>query len=303
MTPNMPDWFRSAAVLATAFVTVAVVTIGLSAIIVPTTAGSAPGVDGAGGPTDGPASSSGQTTVTAIGGTLAMSGDRDAAFTLTHEEPGERYALAGEDGRIFFEGDPLAVAKISFDGLEFFLDPDECTVTAGERHDPTGVAAAHVRCEEIADVRDNGVVTIDGTIGVAANLLGLRGDLPESGGTVHLGDETFTFEFAAMTIPGGSFVPSGIYAGTLFDPESEAVITFSYNPQDHAMVLSEIAYQGDVVQIPPGACSVTTEDIGLLNPHTRVANMTVRCAAVDIPALGSVPVDGSLIVELIDPAG
>ena len=32
MTPNMPDWFRSAAVLGTAFVTVAVVTIGLAAL-------------------------------------------------------------------------------------------------------------------------------------------------------------------------------------------------------------------------------------------------------------------------------
>jgi hypothetical protein len=302
MTLNMPDWFRSAAVLGAAFVTVAVLTIGLAAIIVPTAAVSTPEMDGSGAP-DGPASSSGTAAVTAIGGTLAVTGDRDAAFTLTSEEPGERYALSGEDGRVIFARDPLTVAQISFDGLEFFLDPDECTVTAGERHDPTGVAAAHVRCEEIADVRDNGAVTIDGTIGIAANLLGLRGDLPESGGTVQLGDETFTFEFAAMTIPGGGFVPSGIYAGTLFDPESEAVITFSYNPQDHSMVLSEVAYRGDVVQVPPGACSVTTEDIGLLNPHTRVADMTVRCAAVEIPALGTVPLDGSLIVELSDPPG
>jgi hypothetical protein len=302
MTPNMPDWFRSAAVLGAAFVTVAVVTIGLAALIVPNPAVSAQGSQppAAGG---GPGPSGDPSTVTAVGGTLAVSGDREASFTLDRESVRDRYALEGEDGRIIFEGEPLSVGQISYDGLEFFLDPTDCTVTPGERHDPTGVAGAHVRCEEIADVRDNGVITLDGTVGIAADLLGLRGDLPESGGTVAVGDESFTFGFAAMTIPSGANIPTGIYAGTLFDPESEAVISFSYDPQTHAMVLSEIAYAGDVVQVPAGACSVNAEEIGLLNPHTRVADMTVYCAAVDVPSPGTVPVDGSLVVELSEPPG
>lgn len=302
MTLDMPDWFRSAAVLGAAFVTVAVVTIGVADLIVPNPAVSAQGSEPptAGG---GAGASGDPSTVTSVGGTLAVSGDREATFTLVRESLRDRYALEGEDGRIIFEGEPLTIGQISYDGLEFFLDPDECEITPGERHDATGVAGAHVRCDSIADVRDNGVITLDGTVGIAADLLGLRGDLPESGGTVQVGDETFTFGFAAMTIPTGANIPAGIYAGTLFDPESEGVITFSYDPQTHAMVLAEIAYGGDAVQVPAGACSVNTEEIGLLNPHTRVADMTVHCAAVDVPALGTVPVDGSLIVELSEPPG
>ena len=302
MTPNMPDWFRSAAVLGTAFVTVALVTIGLAALIVPNPAASAQGSQPPAGASGGAVPSGDLSTVTAIGGTLAVSGDREASFGLSRESVSDRYALEGEDGRIIFDGDPLAVAQISYDGLEFFLDPGDCEITPGERHDTTGIAGAHVRCEEIADVRDKGVVTIDGNVGIAADLLGLRGDLPESGGTVAVGDETFTFGFAAMTIPSGTGF-SGIFAGTLFDPESEAVFTFSYDPQNHTMVLAEIAYAGDVVQVPAGACSVGTEEIGLLNPHTRVADMTVHCAAVEVPSLGTVPVEGSLIVELSEPPG
>lgn len=302
MTPKMPDWFRSVAVLGMAFVAVAVVTVGLAFVIVPKPAASAPdGGASRDGASSGAVPSSSTSSVTAIGGTLAVTGDREAAFTLDREDLSDRYALAGGQGRVIFEhADPLEVAQISYDGLEFVLDPGECELTPGERHDPTGVAAAHLRCAEIADVRDDGVITIEGTVGVAADYLGLRGDLPQSGGTVQMGDETFTFGFAAMTIPSsGNF--SGIFAGTLFDPESEAVITFSYDPQGHTMLLSEIAYGGDVVQVPASACSVTTEEIGLLNPHTRVADMTVRCAAVEIPALGTVPVDGDLIVELSEP--
>ena len=297
----MPDWFRSVTVLGMAFAAVAVVTVGLAFVIVPNPAASAPG---AGAPPDGGSGGalpSSGTAVTAIGGTLAVTGDREGSFTVDREDLSDRYALAGQDGRIIFEiADPLDVAQISYDGLEFFLDAGGCELTPGERHDPTGVAAAHLRCEEIADVRDNGVISIDGTVGIAADLLGLRGDLPESGGTVQMGDETFTFQFAAMTIPTSGNL-SGIFAGTLFDPDSEAVISFSYDPQQHAMHLTEIAYAGDVVQVPASACSVTTDEIGLLNPHTRVADMTVRCASVEIPALGTVPVEGDLIVELSEP--
>ena len=299
----MNDWFRSLSILGIAFGGVVVLTFGLAAVIVPGASGSARGPGSApdasasgGDPVDGP--------LTAIGGTLAVSGDREGSLVLDREEVGERYALSGRDGQVSFEaGNPLTVAQISYDGLDFFVDADECELTPGERHDPTGVASAHLICANIEDVRDNGIVTIQGHVGVAADLLGLRGDLPESGGTLELGGETLTFQYAAMTIPSNSRF-SGIYAGQLLDPEAKTVLTFTYDPQNHAMVLSELAYAArQPVQLPASACSVTTNDIGLLNPHTRVAEMAIRCAAIEVPDLGTVPLEGTLIVELSEPPG
>ncbi|HEX7172662.1 MAG TPA: hypothetical protein VF365_08655 [Candidatus Limnocylindria bacterium] len=302
----MADWFRSISVLGIAFASVVALTFGLAAIIVPRAAGSAQDPNASSPNPSGPVAVPGDSDVTTIGGTLEVSGARDALFVLDHEELGSRYAITGPDGRVIFEGNPLTVAQISFDGLEFFLDPDECSVTPGERHDETGVAAAHLACEEIADVRDQGVVTVDGVIGVAADLVGLRGDLPVSGGTVKLGDETLTFDFAAMTIPSGAQF-SGVFAGSLYDPETATMITFTYDPQNHEMVLSEVGYSmrepRQPARVPPDACSVNTTEIGLLNPHTRVVEMAIRCAAIEVVDLGTVTLDGTLIVELAEPPG
>lgn len=300
---EVSDWFRSISVLGIAFASVVALTFGLAAVIVPGAEGSALGPGASAADASGPVTVP-RGPVTAIGGVLAVTGDRATTFVLDREELGSRYALAGADGRIFFEGSPPAVAQISYDGLEFFLDSDECALTPGERHDDSGVAAAHLVCEAIADVRDQGTVTIEGTIGMAADLFGLRGDLPASGGTLTLGEEELTFPFAAMTIPSGAQV-SGVYAGSLHDASTATTITFTYDPRDHEIVLSEIAYATrqptQPNRIPPGACTVSATEIGLLNPHTRVVEMTIRCAAVDVPELGTVPVDGTLIVELSEP--
>lgn len=302
----MTHWFRSISVLGIAFASVVALTFGLAAVIVPSADGSAQGPGASSQIPSGPVGVPGDGDVTAIGGTLEVSGAREDLFVLDREELGSRYALTGPAGRVIFEGSPLTVAQISFDGLEFFLDPEECSVTPGERHDETGVAAAHIACEEIADVRDQGVVTLDGVIGVAADLVGLRGDLPESGGTLTLGDETLSLDFAAMTIPSGAQF-SGVYAGSLHDPETATTITFTYDPQDHEMVLSEIAYSmrepRQPTRVPPDACSVSTTEIGRLNPHTRVVEMAIRCAAIEVDDLGTVTLDGTLIVELADPPG
>jgi hypothetical protein len=37
----------------------------------------------------------------------------------------------------------------------------------------------------------------------------------------------------------------------------------------------------------------------MVNPRTTLLDMSVRCAAVDLPAVGVVAIDGSLIVEEI----
>lgn len=295
----MYDWLRSLALLGMAFAAVVVATLGLGAVVIPTEGGEAavePGVS----PTDGPASSQPAQPagpVTRLGGTLAISGDREGTLLLERPSADGRYSLIGDDGRIVFEGDPLTVSLVSYDGWEFYLDPGDCELTPGERHDPTGVAGVTVRCEDIDELRDQGTVTIEGTVGVAADLLGMRGGLPESGGTLTLGDETLEFPAAFIDLTLG-----GTHAGTIFDDDSGAFVTFAYEPQTHELSVAEVAYGGDQVRLDPGACSVGQQDIGVLNPSTRVVELTVRCASIDVPALGAVPLEGTVVAEVIDVA-
>ena len=291
----MNDWFRSLSVLGIAFVGVVGLTFGLAALIVPGSSGSAQA------PSAAPDASGRQPVpdggpVTTVGGVLSVTGDGGGTFVLDREALNGRYALVGDNGRITFERDPLSVAQISFDGLEFFPEPDACVITPGERHDPTGVAGAHLRCEEIADVRENGVLTMDGTLGVASNLLGLRGDLPPPGGTVEVGDEVLLFETASITT-----ARLARYAGELVAIDEAGALVLAYDNTTHALSLTDITIHGEGTVVPADACALSTTELGAVNAHTRLVALSIRCDAVAIVGLGTVPVVGDLLVEQIDP--
>lgn len=303
MTPTVTDWFRSLGVFGTAFAAVVVFTVGVAAAIVPTGDGSAQSPSAptvSPGTTDATPMPTAAAQPTTIGGALTVSGDREGTFVLDRETTQDRYGLIGPDGRVLFGGDPVTVARVQYDGLEFFVDPEDCTVTPGGRHDSSGVAGADVSCPAIEDVRDNGTIALEGRVGVAATLFGLRGDLPESGGSVTLGDKTLTFDVARFTL--FSTRGFGFFAGQLVDEEGGGTLSFDYEPQTHGLSLAEVGYAGDVTLVE-GGCSVEEREIGLLDPHTRVVDLHVSCPSIEIPALGDVPLDGSLIVEIAEPPG
>jgi hypothetical protein len=297
----MSDWFRSLSVLGIAFAGVAALTLGLAALIVPGAAGSAqaptvPTPDASGEvplpSTDGP--------ITTIGGVLAVTGDRDGSFVLDREATEQGYALVGADGRIFFGGNPLEVERISYDGLEFYLDPGDCTLAPGERDDPTGVAGVTIACEEIADVRDGGVVSLAGTLGVSADMLGLRGDLPPSGGTIEIGDRALEFPFASFLMGVSSgFQPSG---GFLFTDDGRTLLHFNYDPQTHALVFETIEIDGVQTQIEPGSCSLTYTELGRLNPRTTTSEMTIECPSVRMESGETVRIGGTIVGDFVQPA-
>ncbi len=305
MTPNVNDWFRSLGIFGTAFAAVVVLTMGLAGAIVPTGAGGSQGGDAPGAPagpsgsphaTPAPATTTGQ--LTTVGGTLAVTGDREGGFVLERETTENRYGLVGPDGRILFEGgEVVTVARVQYDGLEFFVDPDECTVIPGERHDASGVAGADIDCPAIEDVRGNGVIGLAGRVGVAADLFGLRGDLPATGGTGRLGEVELTFAETRISLP--TF--QGAFAGQLHDVTTDTRVALTYDPMSHALSVSEVEHAGDTAPIPPGGCDVSERQIGMLNPHVRVVELTVRCDAVELPELGTVPLDVSVIAELAEP--
>jgi hypothetical protein len=294
------DWFRSLSVLGIAFVGVVALTFGLAALIVPGAAGSAqaPGV-----PTPDPSGriprpAAGE-PVTTVGGILAVSGDREADFVLEREATDQGYALAGPEGRVFFGGNPLGIERISFDGLEFYLDEGDCELDPGERDDPTGVAGATIRCEDVEDVRDGGVLSFEGTVGVSADMLGLRGDLPPSGGTIEIGDVAYEFPFAVLTLglPTGAFQPSG---GFLFTDDGRVLMHFDYDVQAHALTLETVEIDGVQTQVDRGACSLSYEPIGRLNPRTNTSELTVECPAVRM-AGETVRIGGTIVADLVDP--
>ena len=140
----MGDWFRSVTVLAVAFVGAVVVTIGLANVIVP---GGADEPQSAADDGDGPASETPTVEpIAGIGGNLGVTGDREGTLTVTRESNDGKYSLVGDGARVVFEGSrPPVVSQVSWDGLEFFPEPDACTVTPGELDDEIGVGYAEVR--------------------------------------------------------------------------------------------------------------------------------------------------------------
>ncbi|HVM24050.1 MAG TPA: hypothetical protein VM253_01460 [Candidatus Limnocylindrales bacterium] len=294
----MGSLFQSLLTLALGFGGVVAVTLALAGVIIP--GPSTPGADGG-----GPSPAAGDPPMAwhpgQVGGTLAVTGDREGRLTLTRESTAGRYGLIGNDGRILFDVEPLTAARIQFEGLEFFLDPDDCAITPGQRHDPTGVAGAEIRCAEVEDVRGNGVLTFEGTVGLAADLLGLRGDLPESGGTVAVGEEMLRFEQAKVFIGLQGRIGGRGYNLAIWDDIGEGVLEIDYDPQSHEMRLVGVHLDSRrFAEVPRGACSLGVVELGRLNSFTTVIELSVDCDALDVSGLGVVPVNGTLIVEQAD---
>jgi hypothetical protein len=236
--------------------------------------------------------------VTTPGGALLVSGDREGLLRLGRETLDPRYGLVGDDGGIFFDRNPLTIARIQYEGLEFFVGPDDCSIEPGERHDPSGVTGATIRCDDVEDVRANGTFTFEGTVGVAADLLGMRGGIPESGGVVDVGDERLEFPAAWVYIgPQGTVVGRG-YSLPVFDATGEGVIVFDYDPQSHELTLESVHLDAERYgEVPRGGCSLGTRNLGRLNAHTSVVEVVIDCPSIDIEELGPVPVSGTLVLE------
>lgn len=297
----MNDWLRSLAALAVSFGGVVVLTVGLAVLIVPAPVGSSgPPGEAPSGNTATPAPIGDLDAIpTAVGGTLLVHGDRTASLVVDRESTDGQYGLVGDDARIFLGGDPLAVVQMNLDGLSFFPEPDACTITPGRHNQQIGVASAEIRCEDLADIRDTGVVDVEGVLGLAADVLGMRGDLPPSGGTLAFGDRTLTFSdawlfpFAGPVTAGNELTNMGLVDGT-------TGLYFTYDVRTHETALSFIEIDGIATEVPDGACTIRIEEIGKVNPRNTLVEMTIRCPAVEIPDLGAIAIDGTVMVEQIE---
>lgn len=296
----MADWFRSITILAFTCVLVVVLTIGLATVLVPAgPVGAEPPPSSIDGPGPSTAPSATAWRPGEVGGSLTVTGDVEGTLVVGAESIDLGYELTGADGRIAFSTLPVAVSRISFGGLEIYPEGDACELTPGERDDATGVAPVDVRCDDVTDIRGNGTVDVLGRVGIAADLLGLRGDLPEPGGEMSIGGETYAFERlgSRLTVqPVHRTTPT--YVGQLVTADGRAALTMTYGDAFH---VEEVQAGVDLAVVPVTACTVTDREIGVLNPHTRVVELEIGCDALDLPSIGSaVELDATVVIELIE---
>jgi hypothetical protein len=306
----MKDWSRSLVVLALALTATVAITIGLTMLVVSDRQPPAADVAGT------PVGSIGMDAVpTGTGAVLAVSGDRDGSFTLDRDsyevsvnpdfERGfarvafGRFGLEGDDGAVHFAYEPLTVEQIDYDGLAFYPEPDECTVTPGELNPEIGVASARLLCEDITDIRDTGTVTFDGGIALPGDMLGMRGDLPPSGGEIAVGEETLVFSDGRMLVQEVLSEESERQPLFLYGDDEESSIGFERDPSTGRLYLTYVVVDGELSEVPSDACVVTSDELGVLNPFTRTLEIGLSCEQLDLGSRGAVAIDATLVADLI----
>jgi hypothetical protein len=303
----MNDWLRALAVLGTAFVAVVATTLALAGAVVPgQSAGPTPSAGAGEVPIGGaPAATAGATPGgrPGIGGALTFTGDLEGVFELTRESLENRYALTGSDGRIGFEGQPVEVAQLSFQGWEFFPDPEDCTITPQNLDGAIGVGRADLVCTDLEEIRDKGTVSIEGNIGLPIDMLAER-TLPFTGGTLQVGDEAWIIEEAflftwEMPVIGGAPQYNLELVDLVTESDSPDIgrLNVHYDIESHALTAITVERDGDLAEIPEGACEITREELGKQNPRTTVIEVRITCAEVEVPGLGPVPIEGTVVVD------
>jgi len=242
---------------------------------------------------------------TAIGGELQISGAREGTITLDGQVDGPTYGLGSGRARVFFESDPLAINQMSYDGLAFFPEPEECEFTVGQHNEETGLAAVQITCAELVDIRGNGTVSISGFAALPADLV-VDLDLPKTGGAVTVGDVTFEPEDPLLFI-GPSFEGSGQQeiGLNLFTPdigpgaEDTAAVYFVYDGTTDTLTLTQVGLRRGLGEVAPGECESQNEELAVINPQASIWEVTFSCQSVDVSSQGSVPVEGTVIYQKV----
>ena len=296
----MSDWFRSITALGAAFASVVLVTLALAALIVsvPTVV---PQPSGAVGPLPA-ASAPGEPVagIPGLGGELTVSGDLEKTFVFNRPTDGPGYGLSSGDGRIFFDGSPLAVVQLNLDGLSFFPEPDDCAITPGNLTNAIGIGRAELRCDELSDIRGKGEISVSGNVGLPLDLLAVR-ELPLAGGSVTVGTETWTFAHGTLEAWERPMIAgTRSYNLELVDETAAAALNATFDVENRTLALMNVAHDGADATLPGDGCALASRELGQLNPRTTVIELSIDCESVEVPGLGAVPIRGSVIVDRLE---
>ncbi|MFP3882515.1 MAG: hypothetical protein ACLFWH_09365 [Actinomycetota bacterium] len=282
-------------VLAGSAVVVVLMVVGLALLIVPDEPTFSEGLEEAAESDDGAV----DFTPNAVGGQLEVTGATEGTITLERTADGPTYGLENSDMKIFFESDPLTISQMSYDGLAFFPEPEDCEFTEGEHNEETGLVGVEVSCPELVDIRDNGTVTLEGVLALPANMV-ITLDIPDIGGTISVGDEEWEVVDSRLLV-GPTFQGSNGGSGEIglpLNPEEPGKgIFLSYDLETDRLSPGNVSYDGTITDLAPDACDLVSETLMVVNPQAEYHELTITCENVDVPDLGVVSIEGSVVYE------
>ena len=235
----------------------------------------------------------------ALGARLAISGARNDTVVLDDTVGGPTFGLGSSRTRIFFEADPIAIGQMSHDGLAFFPEPDDCEFTPGEHNEGAGLVAVRISCLELVDIRDNGSITLEGVAALPADLV-IEIDLPETGGSVTVGDQVWEIVDPLLFIgPRFRGDPMTAVEFLLWTRDARQGLRFIYNDETGLISFVAVDFDETSHEINSSACSLTDEEVMTLNPQTQFRELNIDCGAVDIGDLGTVEITGSITYQKV----
>lgn len=242
---------------------------------------------------------------TAVGAELEVTGDRPGTLSMQGPGPesgGTSGDLSGDSGQIDLGQDAeegVFIDHLTWDGLDFFLDPGDCQIETGETNEGAGITRVDISCVDIRDVRDTATITVEGPANLPLGVVSVEG-LPAQGGTLVMTgafDQTFTFEGGQTWSP----QPDGVATGQefslyLFSP----TISLGFAFDADVLTLARVVYREIETDIPPDSCSVTHESLGRLDPMVTLVDISFYCDTLDLDEVGTVTIDGSVVVQRHD---
>jgi len=235
----------------------------------------------------------------AMGGQFEVSGAAEGTMTLETVANGPTFGLDGGNATVFFESDPLSISQMSYEGLAFFPDPDDCEFTEGAHNEETGLVAVGVSCQELVDIRDNGTISLEGIAALPADLVLALG-IPDIGGKLTVGDEEWQITPNALIV--GGFVSGGTdgtVPGFRLESDNGNSIWIGHDQDSDTLFVATIFSGEELVEVPHDFCTVTSEELMVINPGAQIHEMGIDCQAVEVPGLGTVPIDGTVVYEKI----
>lgn len=234
----------------------------------------------------------------AIGGEIEITGAREGSVTLTEDFSSDGFGLSDSRTKMFLEGNPTQITQMSYDGLAFFPEPEECEFTPGAQNEEVAIVTVQISCPQLTDIRDNGSIAVEGFLALPV-IVALDLDIPDLGGTVTVGDESWDIpggmHFGNYTSPDGE-TRTGL---NLLDEDFSKSVFMAHNPDSGEYTVSEVNYQGASTEVAPDQCTTEAEELAAVSPTQSYWQVTFTCDVVQVAGLGEVPVEGTVVFEQI----
>lgn len=283
-------------VLAGTALVVVLMVVGMALLIVPDEPTFSEGLEEAAESDDGTV----DFTPTAVGGQLEVTGAAEGTITLERTAHGPTYGLENSKTKIFFETNPLTISQMSHEGLAFFPEPGDCEFTEGEHNEESGLVGVEVSCAELVDIRGNGTITLEGVLALPADLV-IQIDMPDTGGTITVGDEEWEIVDPVLVVAPSSLDDDmTAVAFPLQSEEPPRTLHLSYDATaDRISIVGFSVPREDFRELPAGECDVNDETLMAVNPEAEIRELTISCEQVDVPDMGTIDIEGSVVYQIL----